>query len=490
MEYRGIPATYNKPIGPESETLVGRVAEILTRYNMLSRGSRIGVAVSGGADSVALLHVLHRLAPDFSADLLILHVNHGLRGVESDADETFVRELAGSLGHPIAVEHAPPIEGNIEQAARDARRDFFRRAIQTERLEHVALGHTRSDQAETVLLRLFRGSGLAGLAGMRFVTEAGFVRPLLAVTRAEVRAWAAAQGIGWREDSSNADLRFSRNRLRSKVLPHLAEHFNPNLEEILSLTASLAAAEEDYWAGQIEPLFAQICRPSRFGLILDIPLLAGLHPAVRRRVLRRALWNVRGDLRSIDIRHIDAILQVCSSGRAHDRVIVPGVDALRSYGKLRLAPPSPNPVERDYALDLLPGQEQELPGGAGRIYLHPLEPYAPFCANFKEDKEDLKLFSEVAELDADALPDQSVGGRISIRNWTPGDAVLLPGHRTPEKIKSLFQEHRVLLWERRHWPVALSGGEIVWVKRFGVAAKFRISERTRRHLHLFYRASE
>ncbi len=471
-------ATYNDHIG-----LVEQVAEIINRYNMAPSGSRIGVAVSGGADSLALLHVLHAL----SLDLLVLHVNHGLRGAESDADETLVRDVAASLSLPIVVEHAAPPSGNLEQAARDIRRDFFHRAMEKERLARIALGHTRSDQAETVLLRLFRGSGLAGLAGMRLVTPDGFIRPLLTTTRAEVRAWAAANGICWREDSSNADPRFSRNRLRSQILPALVEHFNPNLEAVLAATASLAGDEEDYWAGQIEPLFGRICRPSRFGLILDVHPLLELSLAVRRRVLRRALLAVRGDLRSLDLRHIEAILEVCSGNQAHDRVLVPGVDALRSYGQLRLAAPRQGPAERHYCIDLKANEKCELPLGAGTIYLETVEQEPSFCANFKEDRH---LWTEVAELDADALQNQGTDYRISVCNWTPGDAVLLPGHQTAEKIKSLFQEHRVLLWERRHWPVAWLGGEIVWVRRFGVAAKFRAGERTRRRLRFFYRAWE
>lgn len=475
-------ATYNEPI-----SLIEQVAEIINRYNMAPGDRRIGVAVSGGADSVVLLHILHALA----LDLLVLHVNHRLRGSESDADEAFVRDLAGSLSLPIVVEHAPPPTGNLEQEAREIRRDFFRRAMEAgweqERLARVALGHTRSDQAETVLLRLFRGSGLAGLAGMRLVTPDGFIRPLLKTGRAEVRAWAAANGLSWREDSSNADPRFSRNRLRNQILPALVEHFNPNLEAVLAATAGLAADEEEYWAAQVEPLFAQICRISHFGLILDVPMLIGLDVAVRRRVLRRALLGVRGDLRSLDIRHVEAILEVCTGNQAHGRVLVPGVDALRSYDKLRLAPPGSGPADRHYSVDLIPNEECELPLGAGTIYLESLERGASFCVNFKEDRE---VWTEVADLDADALPGQGTNYKVSIRNWTPGDAVLLPGHRTAEKIKSLFQENRILLWERRHWPVAWSGSEIVWVRRFGVAAGFQTGERTRRRLRLFYRAPE
>ena len=228
-------------------TLIDRVAEIIPRYSMLSPGQRVGVAVSGGADSVVLLHIFHRLAAQLRVRLAVLHVNHHLRGAESEEDERFVRLLAESLGLQVLIEHAPVADGNLEQEAREVRRQFFLKAMQQDGpVDRVALGHTKSDQAETVLFRLLRGSGLAGLAGMRISTPEGFIRPLLTTGRAEVRQWAETEGIAWREDSSNTDARFARNRLRNEVMPVLVKHFNSNLESTLSGTAALARSEEDY----------------------------------------------------------------------------------------------------------------------------------------------------------------------------------------------------------------------------------------------------
>src|SRR5215831_2011628 len=168
-----------------ADTLLDRVSEIIPRYNMLSACDRVGVAVSGGADSVVLLHMFHRLAAQFQIHPVILHVNHHLRE-EADEDEDFVRSLAESLGLPIFVGHAPVDSGNTEQEARNARRRFFLDSIQDHRTaDRVALGHTRTDQAETVLFRLIRGSGIAGLAGMRMKTAEGFIRPLLTSSRNE-----------------------------------------------------------------------------------------------------------------------------------------------------------------------------------------------------------------------------------------------------------------------------------------------------------------
>ena len=466
--------------------LVDRVAEIIPRYNMLSAGDRIGVAVSGGADSVALLHILYRLSAQFRIELAVLHVNHQLRGAESEEDEAFVRALAGSLGLEAQVVHSRPEEGNLEQEARRARRAFFRECMERGGLKRVALGHTRSDQAETVLLRLFRGSGLAGLSGMRMVSPEGWIRPLLSTSRHEVREWARAENLAWREDSSNADSRFARNLLRNEAIPALSRHFNPNLEGVLAGTAELAQDEEEYWAQEIEGIYPKITKRTQtrgyLGLILQVRELSAYKRAVQRRLIRRILCDIRKDLRSLDQDHVEAILRVCSSTQGHDRVVVPGADVLRSFETVLFTRPGElASVPRQYRLEIKAGEERQLPYGAGVIALKVMKPEPRNCVNFKEAQQ---FPAEVEHLDGDALTDRNA--RFEVRNWEPGDALQRSGHGSAEKVKSLFQEHRILLWERRHWPVLVAGEEIVWVRRFGVAAKFRAASGSRQPIRLIY----
>ncbi len=453
---------------------------------MLSAADEVGVAVSGGADSVVLLHILHRLSPQLGIALKVLHVNHGLRGRESEADEVFVRQLAGSLGVPCLVERAKLPDGNMEENARLLRREFFRRCLGMHQLKRIALGHTRSDQAETVLFRLLRGSGLAGLAGIRMTTEDGLIRPLLTTSRAEIRGWAEAEGIRWREDSSNADLRWARNRLRNDVIPALTHHFNSNLEGVLTGVAELAQDEEAYWSQQIEPIYQEITKRTHLGSILQTDALCTLHLAVQRRVIRRALREVRGNLRSIDKEHVDAILAICTSNHGHDRVLLPGVDALRSFNMLLLRLPGNIQSDaRHYRVKLNYGEPCELPFQAGSICINRVKPGAPDCANFKKDQE---LLAEAADLNGELLTSAEGGFTpLFVRNWEAGDQLQRPGHRQPEKIKTLFQEGRVLLWERRHWPVVIAGDEIIWVRQFGSGAKYAASPESSQQIRITYR---
>ncbi|HSU61922.1 MAG TPA: tRNA lysidine(34) synthetase TilS [Bryobacteraceae bacterium] len=469
-------------------TLVDRAAETISRYSMVRPADRVGVAVSGGADSVVLLHIFQRLAAGLQARLVVLHVNHHLRGHESDDDEQFVRSLAESFKLPIQIEHAPIGDGNLEQEARQARRNFFLKAMRQEGLvDSVALGHTRNDQAETVLFRLLRGSGLAGLAGMRFKTKEGLIRPLLNAGREEVRKWAESEGIAWREDSSNADLRFARNRLRHDVMPVVTQHFNPNLESTLSGTAALALAEENYWEEVIEPVYAEITKRTHFGLLMAAGSLIKLHIAVQRRVIRRALFDLRGDLRGLDMSHVEAILALCASEQGHDRVLVPGADALRSFDRLLLAAPGAlSAGGRHYRRELSFGQDCELPFQVGSISVNWLNSEAQICANFKEDQE----LSEVVDLDGHRIASRERPECLAVRNWEPGDQLHRTGHQGAEKIKSLFQEYRVPLWERRHWPVLVLGSEIIWARQFGCAHHFKRSEESNCVVRLTFRPAE
>lgn len=443
---------------------------------MATPSQKIGIAVSGGADSVALLHVLVRLAPDLGLESRILHFNHQLRGPESDQDEEFVRQLGQSLQIPVEVKRGAPGQGNIEEAARDDRRAFFLGSG----LDRIALGHTKSDQAETVLFRFLRGSGTAGLAGMRPVTPEGFIRPLLTISRDEVRDWLKTEGLAWREDSSNTDLRFTRNRLRLETIPALKRDFNPNLENVLAGMAEIAQAEENFWNSRISTVYSGIAKRTSDSLLIEVDHLERLHVAQARRIIRQAVTEVKGNLHSIDAAHIDAILQICHSEHGHDRVIIPGVDSLRSFKTLRLTRPVRSSLEeRHYRLDITLGETADLPYSLGTISLKRLEN----CVKFKEEQE---LASEVADFDADALTGGELPRPLYVRNWEPGDRIRRIGHDSPEKLKALFQEYKVLLWERRHWPVLVSGNEIVWVRGFGCAAEFAVSPKSSRVIRLVY----
>jgi tRNA(Ile)-lysidine synthase len=340
--------------------LLDRIADTIARYRMFETGQQVGVAVSGGADSVCLLYVLLELAARWDLHLSVLHLDHGLRGEESRQDAEFVRALAGRLGLPLSLRETSVAQSpdNLEQAGREARLAFFRETIASGAAKRVATGHTRSDQAETVLFRFLRGSGTAGLAGIRPVTSEGIVRPLIEVERSEVRQFLLDRGIAYREDSTNASLQFARNRIRHELLPQIAREWNPAIGETLANTADWALAEEAWWDAEIDRLAAQHFTAQDGAVLLRADVLATLPLAVARRLVRRAMELAKGDLRGIDFGHIRSVMDLARSTEGHGRLQATGLDIFRSFEWLRFGQPRAGGLEtRDYRLTLaVPGR--------------------------------------------------------------------------------------------------------------------------------------
>lgn len=444
--------------------LLSRVAETIRRFRMFEPSQHVGVAVSGGADSVCLLHILLELAPQWDLCLSVLHLNHGLRGEESRQDEQFVRELAARLGLPATIRavDVAASSDNLEQAARHARLAFFREQLAAGALARIATGHTGNDQAETVLFRFLRGSGGSGLAAIRPVTSDGLVRPLLDAGRAEVEQYLRDRGIPWREDSTNSSLQFARNRIRHQLLPQLAREWNPAIGETLHRAADWALAEEEYWDAEIGRMAAQFLIEREGAVLVRVEILRQLPLAVARRLVRRAMEQAKGDLRGVDFGHVAAIVTLALSPLGHGRVQAPGVDVERSLDWLRFAGSGAiRAAAGGYRLPApVPGLVR-VPGTGIAVALELIEKAETF------EPPDSVYNGETGWVNWHTL-----SGSLEIRNWRPGDRYQPRGSAGEEKIKTLFQKARIPRWERRHWPVVTDGSAIVWVRQFGAATRF------------------
>jgi tRNA(Ile)-lysidine synthase len=444
------------------EALLNRIVRTIERHTMFVPGQRVGVAVSGGADSVCLLAALHELAPRWGLALTVLHLDHGLRGEESAADAEFVARLATELGLAAIVERVDlrSEPGNLEQNARRARLDFFRRQIASGTVDRVALGHTRSDQAETVLFRFLRGAAGPGLAGIRPVTTSGIVRPLLEIDRAEVEDFLRARGALWREDSTNRDPAFSRNRIRHSLLPQLAREWNPGIQRALAQTAEWALAEEAWWEAEIDRLTPSLLTEGDGAILISADRLSIVPLAAARRLVRRAVERVKGDLRGLDFSHIAAVLELATAEKGHGHARAPGLDVLRSFDWLRLSAAGAPHRPASYSLPLAIPQTVEIPGSGSAI-----------CMELIDRAETPEGCSYVYNREMDCVDWPRVSGPLELRNWRPGDRYQPIGHTGEEKVKNLFQKARIPIWERSSWPVLADRSGIVWTRRFGTAAR-------------------
>lgn len=283
-------------------------------------GDRIAAAVSGGADSVALFLLLAELAPAHGLQLSIAHFDHRWRP-ESAAEAGFVRALAEEhkVGFHLGEAETEPPQRDREQAGRRQRYAFFTSLIRAGATDFVATAHTADDQAETVLLRLLRGSGPAGLAGILPRRGDGIVRPLLAFRRAELRAWLEARHQPWREDATNADLGPRRNLLRHRFLPELAAAFNPALAAHLASLASFAGAENEFWDAYLDPLLSRLWTSTPTGGTLPRKELLALPLAVQRRLLRAAVERLQGNVRGLDALALEEVLAWLAATTLHPR---------------------------------------------------------------------------------------------------------------------------------------------------------------------------
>lgn len=462
--------------------MLERVVAAIFRYNMIAPHARAGVAVSGGADSVCLLHLLFELAASWNLHLTVLHFNHKLRGAESDADEAFVRELAARLSLPFesGAEDVAAINrqegGNLEQTARRLRRQFFDSFLLSGKLDRIALGHTRSDQAETLLFRLLRGTGLSGFAGILPVTADGLIRPLIEIERPEIEAWLRERSIPWREDSTNRDCAFARNRIRRHLLPALRSEWNPELPAGLGHLAALAYDEEQFWTAYIKDVAAQVLEKQGEAWLARSNRISELPRAVARRLIRHVIGLVNGDLRQIECSHIERILELTDQPEGSGRLQVPGADVFRSFDWVRFAKMRPGMFAgQDYELHLTVPACVAIPGSSACISLEVIE---------KSEATPLPTtYGTVKEVDW-----ARVAGPLCLRNWRPGDRYQPLGHSREQKVKLLFQYARVPLWERRGWPIITTEDRIIWARRFGPAVAYAANSQTKSILRISERS--
>jgi tRNA(Ile)-lysidine synthase len=447
---------YHVPV----RTPLQSVLVYIRREGLLHAGDRLGVAVSGGADSVALLRIMLELRQELGIVLSIVHFNHKLRGAEADTDEKFVTQLAHrhdlelhvSSSHVAA--HARSQHLSLEAAARQLRYQYFRQLLEKKRLNRIATGHTLDDQAETVLLRIIRGAGTRGLAGVYpqlLVDGSQFsvIRPLLQTRRKLLETYLREIGQDWREDSSNRDLRHARNRVRHGILPRLERTLNPAVRESLAETADIARSEEEYWQKEVTRALSDVWQAE--SLTLKPTELGALPLALRRRMVRAATESLGLKL---EFRHVEEILDLDQRG-PRSAMLPEGWLLSVTKNGLQFDPPSrTTTTNSDYEYKLtVPGM------------IHVPEAAACF---------------EAARVPGSAVPSYNpdhmldpvlLQQELTVRNWRPGDRYWPAHSKAPKKIKELLQELQVTGTERRLWPVVVSGQEIVWVRGFPSPAR-------------------
>jgi tRNA(Ile)-lysidine synthase len=461
-----------------------KILSYIRERRLIAAGERVGVAVSGGADSVALLRAMTELQDELGIVISVVHFNHKIRGAEGDADAEFVAGLAKA--HKLQLHrdsgdvpaYAKKWHLSTEAAARRLRYEMFRKLLAGNVVDRIATAHTRDDQAETVLLRVLRGAGTRGLAGIHptlHMERGAVIRPLLGISRTEVEAYLKSLGQSWCEDWTNADISFTRNRVRHELLPLLERDYNPNIREVLGEAAEIARDEDAFWKALIEPLAAVAIQPDGRATTVRFEGKAAEALAVRRRLLR--VGAERAGLQ-LDFHHGEQVLALLEKPKGAEvelpcewraRRIEPNTiqltrteqngATLRAKRRAKNGPPqpgsgTPDPDGYEYSVTI-----------PGEIEIVPVRTLVRLT--IVRGNGGGEMYNPASLLDASLLT-----APLVLRNWRAGDR-MRPVHRgSVEKLKRLFQEKKIPAEKRPLWPVLASGTRIVWAKELGVAAEF------------------
>ena len=501
------------------------VADALTQSRM--RGESLLIAVSGGPDSLALLHALCRLQSDFNLTITAAHFNHKLRP-DADADAAFVADQCARLGVPCAATGADVAAYrrqrrlSLEDAARQLRYAFLADAAAQFQARAIALGHTADDQAETVLMNIIRGSGVPGLRAMQPIsqrpirqTQTTLFRPLLAATRAQTAAYCADQNLVPRQDPSNQSLQHLRNRVRLDLLPAM-EAYNPAIRSALARLSAAAAEDDAYIQAQADAAWTRAAIPCQNAVALSVPALRQLPPAIQTRIIRRAVQATKGDAENIARSHITAMLRAIAAGAGKSVNLPDGLTLTVGYREAVIAqshaandaisqPSPPFPTMPPDAIPLaIPGQTHAGPWLAtATLHDVPAATHAINSNPFPPEKADPHsanppaALSETMDYDAVCLPPgdgdgdaavtigcSAVNDRPSIRARVPGDRFQPLGMAQSKKLKDFMSDERIPRQWRGGVPLLATQRGVACVFGWRIAHWARATPKTKRLLRV------
>ncbi|HUV14216.1 MAG TPA: tRNA lysidine(34) synthetase TilS [Acidobacteriota bacterium] len=443
--------------------LESKVFNTIRKYGLLSEGDSVAVAVSGGADSVALLKVLVDLRETLGHEVFAAHVNHQLRGADADADEAFVGELCDAMGVPLEIRQAAGLQsedgGNLENEARKARYAFLAE-IADVRGAAIATAHTLNDQAETFLMKLLRGAGPAGLSGILVqrshtpgatdeAKEVRVIRPLIEVSRSEIVEYLAHHELQFREDATNAETTYDRNWVRHNLIPLLEGRLNPQLVPVLARSAGLFAEVDAFLQQEAEKVLEVVARRETRDVLIPAEALGRLSPILAKQVIRSSIREVKGDLEGISQQHVDDVMSLLTKTSGRQVHLPDCLSVAREFDWIRFQKREREPRGFRYEIEV-PGEIQ-----------------------LKEIGKTVKVRRWTDGADAGLPVLLAPGYRLIVRSRQPGDRYRI-SPRSPEKsLKKILIERKIPLKRRDRLVICECRGDVVWVEGLSPGLGFK-----------------
>lgn len=455
--------------------MLEKCLKTINEYNMLMPGDKIVIGISGGADSCALTHILCRLRERFCIELTAVHINHSLRGDESDGDELFVREFCAGLGVPLVCERydilsvAERNNTGTEEAGRDVRYAAFRDVAEKTSSNKIAVAHNLNDRAETVLMRIARGSGVKGLTGISPVRD-NIIRPLIDCSREEIEAYCRANGINFRTDSTNNETVYTRNKVRLNIMPLLVRDINKNAVSNIAKTAEAAALDNDFMDKEADKAY-NFCKVNTFEkniVYFDICKLKSFHRAIIKRVILKTLAELSGAHKDIYSKNVDDIFYLIYKGTGKSVSLPYGIKAQTVYDRLKLYIPGGEKTG-SYSYGLTVGHT---------VYVKEAGKYV--LISDKNEKNNIKgsnLYTKAFDYD-------KINSGLVVRNRLPGDFIRLYPHPGRKKLKDFFIDKKIPRDERDNMCFISCGSEVIWVPGYWVSPCHTAESKTERVLYI------
>ena len=451
-----------------------KVLETISKYKMIKPGDKIVAGISGGPDSMCMLHLLDRLKKDFNLSIFAAHLNHQFRGREADKDAYYVKDICNKWGIPSFIKvfdvaaYAKDIGVSDEEAGRNIRYQLYDDVARKVGANKIAVAHNLNDNVETVFMNIIRGSGIDGLKGIEAVRD-NIIRPLINIDRADIEKYCKEEGIVPRIDKTNLEPIYGRNKIRLELLPYIENNFNSNIINTISRFSDIVSAENEYIALKSQKAFKTLARSFKNQVKYSIIKLDKLHPALKRRIIRIGIEKLLGSLKSIEFRHIEEIISLtkCKTGAA---VMLPNnIIAYVSYENLILRYGKVNTSKRychcleDNTSDFIPAIDME-------IHVR------------KINTKDFKGFSHCtheAYIDKDKIK-----GSLVIRNRVAGDVFSPIGLKGSKKLKEYFIDEKIPREERDLMPLIADEREIIWVIGKRISENYKITPNTKNIIHI------
>ncbi len=429
---------------------------------MLSSGEKVVVGVSGGADSIALLHILSELK-DLNLDITAAHLNHGIRAEAAERDSEFVERAATDLG--LRYEHKKvdtlaykeEKKLSLEDAARELRYEFFDEVREKLGASKVATAHTKDDQAETVLMRLLRGSGLRGLSGIPPVSRGYLIRPLLYFNRSEIEEYLQSKGVEWVEDSTNTSLEFLRNRVRQELIPVLTE-YNPQLTDTLTRTADILRSYEEFISAEVEKLFKEIFdENSKREFLGSLDAFRNSPRSLRLSCLRLAIERMSKNLNAVSYTHVTAADDFLLSDSTSGEIEFPGGTVIaKGYDKFLVTEKSRLSDEFSYVID-----------SPGKLSFPEFEvEIEPIISDTPASRDEKTVYFSA----------HSIEFPIQVRSFKPGDKFMPLGMNKFKKVQDYFTDVKLPRFLRCRVPIFITKGEIFWIGGMRIDERVKVKE--------------